>query len=92
MDPDVGFCSECSPELKTSGTSTPGKTDSTLNVLSYTPSHLAKRILNRRTLMEGERRTITVLYADAKGFPPISEYIGAEAVYETFKISGINPW
>ena len=31
--------------------------------------------------MEGERRTVTVLFADAAGFTPISERLGEEQVY-----------
>ena len=35
--------------------------------LSYTPSHLAEKILNSRTALEGERKLVTVLFADIKG-------------------------
>ena len=85
VDPDDRFCSECSTELKTAGTSAPVKTGPAFDALSYTPKHLAKRILSKRTLIEGERRTITVLYADAKGFTPISEQLGEEAIYDLSK-------
>ena len=46
-----------------------------------TPPHLAERILADRSRLEGERRTVTVLFADAKGFTPISEQIGEEEAY-----------
>ena len=34
---------------------------------SYTPAHLAERILNSRAALEGERKQVTVLFADLKG-------------------------
>jgi class 3 adenylate cyclase/tetratricopeptide (TPR) repeat protein len=34
---------------------------------SYTPKHLAERILTSRTSLEGERKQVTVLFADLKG-------------------------
>jgi hypothetical protein len=34
---------------------------------SYTPQHLAERILTSKNALEGERKQITVLFADLKG-------------------------
>jgi class 3 adenylate cyclase/tetratricopeptide (TPR) repeat protein len=34
---------------------------------SYTPPHLAEKILTSRTALEGERKQVTVLFADIKG-------------------------
>jgi class 3 adenylate cyclase/tetratricopeptide (TPR) repeat protein len=34
---------------------------------SYTPKHLAERILSSRVALEGERKHVTVLFADLKG-------------------------
>jgi class 3 adenylate cyclase/tetratricopeptide (TPR) repeat protein len=34
---------------------------------SYTPKHLAERILNSKGALEGERKQVTVLFADLKG-------------------------
>jgi class 3 adenylate cyclase/tetratricopeptide (TPR) repeat protein len=34
---------------------------------SYTPKHLAERILTSRAALEGERKQVTVLFADLKG-------------------------
>ena len=34
---------------------------------SYTPKHLAEKILNSRAAIEGERKQVTVLFADLKG-------------------------
>jgi class 3 adenylate cyclase/tetratricopeptide (TPR) repeat protein len=35
--------------------------------LAYTPSHLAEKILTTRAALEGERKQVTVLFADLKG-------------------------
>src|SRR5262249_60330889 len=34
---------------------------------SYTPSHLAEKILTSKSALEGERKQVTVLFADLKG-------------------------
>jgi predicted amidophosphoribosyltransferase len=34
---------------------------------SYTPKHLAERILTSRSALEGERKQVTILFADLKG-------------------------
>ncbi|MFQ5984604.1 MAG: adenylate/guanylate cyclase domain-containing protein [Alphaproteobacteria bacterium] len=34
---------------------------------SYTPKHLAERILNSRSALEGERKQVSILFADIKG-------------------------
>ena len=33
---------------------------------AYTPEHLAAKILNSRAALEGERKQVTVLFADSK--------------------------
>src|SRR5207245_1786895 len=35
--------------------------------LAYTPAHLSEKILTTRTALEGERKQVTVLFADLKG-------------------------
>ena len=35
--------------------------------LVYTPPHLAEKILTSRSALEGERKQVTVLFADLKG-------------------------
>jgi class 3 adenylate cyclase len=34
---------------------------------AYTPKHLAEKILTSKTALEGERKRVTVLFADLKG-------------------------
>ena len=39
---------------------------------SYTPKHLAEKILTSRSALEGERKQVTVLFADLKGSMELS--------------------
>jgi class 3 adenylate cyclase/tetratricopeptide (TPR) repeat protein len=45
---------------------------------SYTPTHLADKILRSRTAIEGERKQVTVLFADIQGSMSLSEQLGEE--------------
>jgi Double zinc ribbon len=40
---------------------------------SYTPKHLAEKILTSRGALEGERKQVTVLFADVKGSMDLAE-------------------
>ncbi len=45
---------------------------------AYTPRHLAERILSSRAALEGERKQVTVLFADVKGSTVLSESVDPE--------------
>jgi ribosomal protein L40E len=45
---------------------------------TYTPKHLAEKILTSRSALEGERKQATVLFADVKGSMGLSESIDPE--------------
>jgi class 3 adenylate cyclase len=45
---------------------------------SYTPKHLAEKILASRSALEGERKQVTVLFADVKGSMELAEQLDAE--------------
>jgi class 3 adenylate cyclase len=45
---------------------------------SYTPKHLAEKILASRSAVEGERKRVTVLFADVKGSMELAEQLGPE--------------
>jgi class 3 adenylate cyclase len=49
--------------------------------LTYTPPYLAEKILTSRSALEGERKQVTVLFADVTGFSTLSEQLDAEAVH-----------
>jgi class 3 adenylate cyclase/tetratricopeptide (TPR) repeat protein len=48
---------------------------------SYTPKHLAEKILTGRSALEGERRQVTVLFADLAGFTTLAETLDPEDVH-----------
>ena len=64
------FCMECGQSLGKPDTSTPVNYD---QPRSYTPKHLADKILTHRGAIEGERKLVTVLFADVANFTAMSE-------------------
>ena len=50
--------------------------------LAYTPKHLAEKILTSRSALEGERKQVTVLFADMAGFTTLAEQLDPEVVHE----------
>ena len=48
---------------------------------SYTPQHLTDKILASKSAMEGERKQVTVLFADVAGFTTICEQLDPEEVH-----------
>ncbi len=49
---------------------------------SYTPRHLAEKILTSRGAIEGERKQVTVLFADVAGFTSLSTRVDPEELHE----------
>jgi class 3 adenylate cyclase/tetratricopeptide (TPR) repeat protein len=50
--------------------------------VSYTPRHLTEKILTSRAALEGERKQVTVLFADVNESQAIARDVGAEAWHE----------
>jgi class 3 adenylate cyclase len=50
--------------------------------LSYTPKYLAEKILTVRSALEGERKQVTVLFADTAGFVALAKDLDPEVVHE----------
>jgi class 3 adenylate cyclase/tetratricopeptide (TPR) repeat protein len=44
----------------------------------YTPKHLAEKILRSRSALEGERKQVTVMFADVKGSMELAEQLDPE--------------
>src|SRR5262249_8116245 len=57
------FCNNCGSPVTSEGASQPRFTAPD----AYTPKHLAEKILTSKAALEGERKQITVLFADLKG-------------------------
>src|SRR5215510_3534667 len=60
--PGFAFCGQCATPLTEQPPAPRPQAP-----LSYTPSHLAERIITSRSALEGERKQVTVLFADLKG-------------------------
>src|SRR5262245_25832682 len=71
------FCHECGQPLA----SPPAPAARFASPQSYTPKHLAEKILTSRTVLAGECKQVTVLFADVSGFTSISERLGPEEVH-----------
>jgi class 3 adenylate cyclase len=72
LPPAAKFCLECGAKVVERATPPSAPRD-------YTPKHLAEKILSSRAALEGERKQVTVLFADLKGSMDLSESIDPEA-------------
>ena len=60
------FCGKCGARVTGASVPLPGS-PAFASPRSYTPKHLAEKILTSRAALEGERKQVTVLFADLKG-------------------------
>lgn len=75
---------EAQRPIVTGQTLDPRLSDSRLSItrpISYTPKHLAEKILTTRSALEGERRVVTVLFTDTAGFTAFAEKLDPEDVH-----------
>ena len=64
----VRFCKKCGQRLAAPAESGSPAAPTRFGVPeTYTPRHLAEKILTSRAALEGERKQVTVLFADLKG-------------------------
>jgi class 3 adenylate cyclase len=77
--PNSRFCVECGGQLAGSTPVADRDVKSrTLAPSSYTPPHLAEKILASRSAVEGERKQVTVFFADIKGSTELIQALDAE--------------
>ncbi len=72
------FCPQCGASLATPAAAP----ETARRPMSYTPKHLVDKILRSRSALEGERRVVTVLFADLVGFTTIAEKLDPEEVHQ----------
>jgi class 3 adenylate cyclase len=72
--PRAKFCRKCRIPL---GGDAVAKT-SERDPRSYTPKHLAEKILTSRSALEGERKQVTVLFADVRGSTELASELDPE--------------
>ncbi len=61
------FCKKCGESLASSGPRRPSGAPKYGSPDRYTPRHMAQKILTSRGALEGERKLVTVVFADLKG-------------------------
>ncbi len=66
------FCAECGAPIAAAPPTPQGIPR------AYTPKHLADKILQSKSALEGERKQITVLFADVKGSMELAEQLDPE--------------
>src|SRR2546428_106999 len=90
------FCGECGARLtavapRAAATPTPSApstppgppavSDRFASPAGYTPKHLAEKILTSKGALEGERKSVTVMFSDVSGFTAMSERLDPEEVH-----------
>jgi len=88
--PTFKFCGQCGTALtapQLSGADTAGAPEQPAHSPAtqrqgYTPPHLAEKILRSRSALEGERRQVTILFADMAGFTTLAEPLDPEEVHQ----------
>ena len=76
--PQFKFCGECGQGLDKPPFGSPIDYQ---DPKSYTPKFLAEKILTTRSTLEGERKLVTVMFADVAGFTALSEKLDPEDVH-----------
>src|SRR5215470_8255066 len=71
---DARFCDACGQPIRAA-------TPATVASAAYTPSHLAAKILTSRSAIEGERKLVTVLFADVAGSTALAERLDPEEMH-----------
>src|SRR2546426_2343406 len=75
VTPGKKFCRSCGAALSTEPAGRFASPE------SYTPKHLAEKILTSKSALEGERKQVTVLFCDITGSTALAEQLGAEAMH-----------
>ncbi|MEE9191227.1 MAG: adenylate/guanylate cyclase domain-containing protein [Candidatus Aerophobetes bacterium] len=77
--PQFKFCGECGHELSKPIEALPIDYS---EPQSYTPKFLADKILTTRSSIEGERKLVTVLFADVANYTAMAEKLDPEEVHQ----------
>lgn len=77
--PGDKFCGECGHELSLPAKPVPKELsfdEKLQKIQKYLPGGLTEKILAQRGKIEGERKQVTVMFADMQGFTPLVEKSG----------------
>ncbi|MFQ5514858.1 MAG: adenylate/guanylate cyclase domain-containing protein [Myxococcota bacterium] len=78
LPPDAAFCNACGRPLGVVARPQPPHTLPPRDPRTYTPKHLTEKILQSKSALEGERKQVTVLFADVKGSMELAERVDPE--------------
>ena len=73
------FCRECAYDLRKPKTilpKDPSFDEKLTKIQKYLPEDLTEKILSQRDRIESERKQVTAIFCDIKGFTPLSELLG----------------
>jgi Double zinc ribbon/Adenylate and Guanylate cyclase catalytic domain len=78
------FCGACghSPAAAQPAAAPAPASQPSRSIASYTPKHLAEKVLKARSAIEGERSQVTVLFADIAGFTSLAEGRDPEDIHQ----------
>jgi class 3 adenylate cyclase/tetratricopeptide (TPR) repeat protein len=83
---EARFCDSCGQKITPSPSEKASHTlsheDQLSRIRKYLPRGLAEKVLAERDKIEGERKQVTVLFCDMKGFTPLSEKLGPDTMYD----------
>src|SRR5438132_5225170 len=83
--PGQKFCGDCGAPLAAKPASVDiapaHSADRFASPESYTPKHLAEKILTSKAAIEGERKVVTVMFSEVSGFTAMSETLDPEDVH-----------
>jgi len=86
LKPAAKFCSECgssvAPPSAAEASTSAVVVHPVRSVVDYTPKHLAEKILQSRSALEGERKQVTILFADVKGSMQLASQLDPEDWHE----------
>ncbi|MCX5737507.1 MAG: hypothetical protein NTZ61_03240, partial [Proteobacteria bacterium] len=74
----VKFCGECGAKVAGAAPAGASAALPDRSPRNYTPKHLADKILQSKSALEGERKQVTVLFADVKGSMELAGQLDAE--------------
>jgi class 3 adenylate cyclase len=81
--PGSKFCNGCGASLTLASALARELTfdEKIAKIQKYLPAGITEKILAQREKIEGEKRQVTVMFCDMKGFTPLSERLGPETMY-----------
>jgi class 3 adenylate cyclase/tetratricopeptide (TPR) repeat protein len=74
------FCGQCGANLAAADIAQ-ASGEELSRLKSYVPGHLVEKMIQQSQSLRGERRTVTVLFSDIRGFTTMSERLDPEDVY-----------